>query len=696
MSVLIATHQGAERIGTCLQSLVDQTLDPALFEVLVVQNGPACATPAVVEEFRRQHPAHTFRLVESSEAGAGRARNLGIDAARGAHLTIVDDDDWVSPAYLETLLAAARPGVLPAALVANLPEGSRPGDPGADFDNYISRALQPHVGRTVRAVEVSPLLASNAAKLIPTALARAVRYDPSLRSGEDVPFWLAAYARAPFQVHVCGDEAVYFRTMRADSVSRRDLDLDFNVLQRLDCIAALHRIESTDPDFDRMRKRSVGGQAARIRDYLTAHPEARGQVAAAAAERGVAHRLPWRQLNKGTARDLAVLFCFTPYLDTSALVAARRIREHGLVTDVVSQDMSAVRLTDKSSSLVAEEFLDEVRILPGKVELKGWREVRRFTEGVLEQVADLESAKGPYRSVYSRAMAVGSHFAAAALKLRRPDLVWRAEFSDPLLLNPAGEERAGDMEEDWLSDEIRKGVASAGFDPAPTDRLFEWAELIAYALADEIVFTNEHQRAFMLDYCRVPAAAERAARIATVSHHPTLPSSFYHLVEEPYALEPGVVHVGYFGVFYQTRGLTEVMDALETLPPRERLGLRLHVFTNKIPRLRHEALARGLADVIVVREFVPFLRYLNLTTRFDALIVNDAATAVHHGVNPYLPSKISDYRGSGSPIWSIVEPGSVLSTLPADYRSDLGDVGGATRALRAILAAGPRQDRPPR
>ena len=63
-------------------------------------------------------------------------------------------------------------------------------------------------------------------------------------------------------------------------------------------------------------------------------------------------------------------------------------------------------------------------------------------------------------------------------------------------------------------------------------------------------------------------------------------------------------------------------------------------------------------------------------------------------INPYLPSKISDYRGSGTPIWSIVEPGSVLSTLTTAYRSTLGDAEGALRVIREIIAAGPQHDAP--
>ena len=52
-----------------------------------------------------------------------------------------------------------------------------------------------------------------------------------------------------------------------------------------------------------------------------------------------------------------------------------------------------------------------------------------------------------------------------------------------------------------------------------------------------------------------------------------------------------------------------------------------------------------------VGPYVRYLEFLNLTTKFDCLIVNDAATGASHARNPYLPSKWADYRGAGTPVW---------------------------------------------
>ena len=695
LTVVVATFLGCDRIGTCLGSLVGQTLLPLEFEIVVVQNGPACATPEVVARVRREHPRHQIRLLETSSPGIGRARNVGIDAARGAQITFVDDDDWVSPGYLAALLASARPGVVPVAYIADVPENGRPGVRG-DFDNYFSRRLLPLSGRTVPADAASVAFSPNAAKLLPTAIARQVRYAEDVPSGEDFLFWIAAYAREPFELHITERSAgaVYYRTLRSDSVSRQELSYDFNVSQRLDCIRRLNEHLEPGPILSKLIRWLGEGQTTAIRGYLDVHPEADVRIRRDIRARGMSDVIPWKVINRGTAGDLAILFLFTPYLDTSALVAARRIRARGVITDVISQDLDEIRDKDGSSQKVASEFLDETVVIPGAANFEHWHVIRSFAERTLVHVDRLQNQKGQYLSLYSRAMAPPSHFAAAIVKLRNPGIVWTAEFSDPMMINAYGEERVGDVEDDWLTDELRAGIQAAGFEEPATRRMFAWTELIAYALADKILFTNEHQQRYMIGYCRDRALAQRAEAISSFEHHPTLPERFYHATPVHYPLVEGVVHVAYFGVFYQSRGLTEVVDALEKLSGGERQRIRLHVFTNKPHQLEIESLQRDLTDVITVRPYFPFLQFLNLTLKFDALIVNDYATADHRDLNPYLPSKISDYRGSGTPVWSIVEPGSVLSSMDTDFTSTLGDPVGALRVLRELLAVGPRPNRP--
>ena len=68
-------------------------------------------------------------------------------------------------------------------------------------------------------------------------------------------------------------------------------------------------------------------------------------------------------------------------------------------------------------------------------------------------------------------------------------------------------------------------------------------------------------------------------------------------------------------------------------------------------------------------------------------MATDARVAEIHGINPYLPSKYSDYLGSGSKIWAITEAGSMLSEMPVDAQTHLGDIDGARNILLEMVAA---------
>ncbi len=692
VSVLVTTHLGAQRLGGCLESLAAQTLSPETFEIVVVYNGPLDATRSVVDRFRVENPCHRVRLIELREPGAGHARNVGLSSVRGDYVTFVDDDDRVSGSFLAGLLGSAGPGVVSVAMIGDVSADDPPGaEP--DTNTYVGRRLRPQAGQVLRAQNLVTAFSYNAAKMVQTDLARRVRYNTTLRSGEDHVYWLELFAMQRFRFRVVPADvcAVYLRTVRQGGVGRQERSYDFNVTQRLQCLAAIQKVDRSDPAVARVAQGLVLGQASWLNSYLLHHPADHGRLVEDVRAMGL-RELPWRAVNAGLAHDLAICYCFPPDLDTSAMVAARRLRERGVVVDVISQDLSRIRTVDPESLRVATEVLDRTHVVGGGASFVRWSAMSAFTEEAWSTVETWEASQGSYRSVYSRAMAPPSHFAAALVKLRRPQVEWIAEFSDPLRINAVGEERIGEVDDDWLSRELHLGMVEAGFPQPEGLEVFDLAERVAYALADRVVFTNSHQRDYMLGYCPDRRLTDRVLGISEVSHHPTLPPDFYDMGSAELFLDPTKVHIAYFGVFYSTRGLGEILEALSRLTHLERDRIRLHVFTPQPDALTLQVVRAGLAGVVKPRPFVGFLDFLQLTTEFDVLLVNDAATEAHSGVNPYLPSKVSDYRGSGTPVWAVYEEGSVLSTMAFDYRSSLGDADAALGVLRDVMAREPSRE----
>ncbi len=685
VSVVVPTYQGAGHVRACLESLAAQTLAPSDFEVLVVLNGPSDGTRDVVASVCREHPALDVRVLRTALPGAGHARNAGLEAARGSWVTFVDDDDSVAPDFLRAMLDAAAPGLVVAAPVHEVSQGSTRGQ----AEGYIARALGRVEGRTLPVSEVAAVCAYNAAKLVDLETARSARYDASLRSGEDHVYWLSIFAARPFRVRVLPGEpsTAYVRTVRSQGVGRQAAGFDFEVTQRLECIAALQRVDQGEPEVRLVADRLRRWQAQWVNRYLRRHPDERGRVVEA-AERAGAHDVPWEVVNRGLARSLAVCYCFPPDLDTSGMVAAKRLREGGEATDVISVDMGPARPHDPRALQVVGPALGRHHIVRGPMSFYSWPPAAHFVEQTLARFerwdADPDSPR--YERLYSRAMAVSAHVAAAMVKVRRPELEWTAEFSDPLRYDTLGQERAAEIHDDATGRQVLAALADAGYAVPRSRYLFDVAERLAYALADKVVFTNEHQRDFMLGYCEGdPALVERARVHSEVWPHPVPADELYEVGRPEVALEPDRVHLAYFGVFYGTRDLTVLLDALERLDAREQARFALHVFTPKPHELGVQAARRGLADVVRARPYVGYFDYLALTRRFDVLLVNDAATGDHHPLNPYVPSKMADYTGSGTPIWVVYEPGSVLSRLPAAHRSALGDTDAAEAVLRELL-----------
>ena len=101
-SVIIATYNRAPYLVRTLESLARQTLDPALFEVVVVNNNSTDDTLSVCGAFAAAHPELQVVTVTETRQGLSHARNCGIAAARGTYLVFVDDDEEADPDFVKT------------------------------------------------------------------------------------------------------------------------------------------------------------------------------------------------------------------------------------------------------------------------------------------------------------------------------------------------------------------------------------------------------------------------------------------------------------------------------------------------------------------------------------------------------------------------------------------------------------------
>ncbi|HEY5997796.1 MAG TPA: glycosyltransferase family A protein [bacterium] len=94
VSVIMPTFNRAQFIPRAIASCLGQLEEGD--ELIIVDDGSTDETERVVAEFRNR-----CRYIKSENRGAGRARNIGLDAASGSLVGFIDSDDEWTPGKLK-------------------------------------------------------------------------------------------------------------------------------------------------------------------------------------------------------------------------------------------------------------------------------------------------------------------------------------------------------------------------------------------------------------------------------------------------------------------------------------------------------------------------------------------------------------------------------------------------------------------
>jgi len=105
VSVVIPCYNGQEFIHETLTSVLKQTHAP--LEVLVIDDGSTDDSAAIAESF-----GDPVRVIRQANQGESVARNMGMDAARGQWIALLDADDLWTPEKLEQQLAVTDADVV--------------------------------------------------------------------------------------------------------------------------------------------------------------------------------------------------------------------------------------------------------------------------------------------------------------------------------------------------------------------------------------------------------------------------------------------------------------------------------------------------------------------------------------------------------------------------------------------------------
>ena len=199
LTVIVPARNAAPTIGLQLASLAEQDY-PEPWEIVVIDNGSHDDTAAIVQSWFGR--LANLRLVECATAGANRARNAGVRAARGDFVLVCDADDAVTPGWVSGMAS----GLESFDIVGGLLDYAR-------FNEPVVRAGRERLARTELPIAPNGHRYAVGANI---AFRRGVHeaidgFDESFRIGSDeIDFCLRAQY-AGFTIGLAPDAVINYR-----------------------------------------------------------------------------------------------------------------------------------------------------------------------------------------------------------------------------------------------------------------------------------------------------------------------------------------------------------------------------------------------------------------------------------------------------------------------------------------------------
>lgn len=655
ISVVIPIYDGIDYIDTSLKSLMDQNINNANYEIILVFNGKFHDEVNYIYSNENFNKNLDITILINDEPSAGAARNLGVKYAKYSHITFVDIDDFLSENFIQSNFNHLEDNTILFSQIHNIENEQ------IDTENVLNlEILNSYEKRTISLIDLNRISTITACKVIPKNLLLTQNFRSYLRSGEDTVYFCELFTnnRPKLKVIPLEENAIYYRLIRENSVSRKASSHDFLISQRIEILEILDQLLQIvkNKQVEKLITFKYNAQITFMNKYLKENLNEHQEIVNMIKSMNFEY-FNFSLLNKGIASRLIVSYCFPPFSDTSATIIAKRILEDNEIVDVVSNNLNKIRNKESSLKNLIEHLVGNHALINTQASFSNMYYLSEFINNAFAKFLVNENS---YKEVYSRAMFPISHFPPLFMKFIKPNIKWTAEFSDPLLIDINSNERYANIENDSLVKNLSEGLLG-NFSKYVDENLFNLMEIIPFHLADELVFTNENQLEFMISRF-TEEEREYIREKSVILKHPTLGREHYQIKNTDNNFDPAIINIGYFGNFYNNRSYNQFIDLITYLNHNFKYLFKLHIYTNK-QDMSNQEIEELNKNKINVNDYLPFLDFLNTTTKLDMLLINDTKTKQTKSVNPYLPSKLSDYIGSGIPILSLTENGSIMSKM---------------------------------
>jgi len=106
ISFVIPVYNTEKYLKKCICSILNQEIDKSLFEIILIDDGSTDNSARIIADFACDYDC--IKPIYTVNQGLGKARNIGIDLARGKYIFFVDSDDYILDDSLGKLIEIAK------------------------------------------------------------------------------------------------------------------------------------------------------------------------------------------------------------------------------------------------------------------------------------------------------------------------------------------------------------------------------------------------------------------------------------------------------------------------------------------------------------------------------------------------------------------------------------------------------------
>lgn len=208
ISVITPNYNGEKWLGDHLDSIANQTLSQEEIEVVFADDGSTDQSREIVESYSDRIPG-LRPIWHEHIARPGELRNLAVQRAIGKYVLFLDSDDYIGTEALERLDRFSKEH--PSDIFAFQLEG---------IDRKVPRSMLSTTAANVDLIDSGLYKTLGIWKMVDRKfiLDNDIKFDPSIRRGDDVLFFIEAMLKAK-QLSVLSDYPFYMLRGREDGSS---------------------------------------------------------------------------------------------------------------------------------------------------------------------------------------------------------------------------------------------------------------------------------------------------------------------------------------------------------------------------------------------------------------------------------------------------------------------------------------------